>query len=232
MGFDNQERLNLNSKVLAAGVKDANSVGQWYESRFPGAFITDAEMVWTAMDTIRANPAGNLATAQANAAGPLNGILSDLSDPGDAVRMTEVPGTNGSTYVAYSVFGDYTSPIIRNWMQPQLSPQASGAASIGYAVRFFDGDPAGGGVEIFTTDGTTGTGKNKTVGWIFDYGNGMLILSDDFKGSISDPYIMGFQYIGGVATGGGVDNLDGGRSNEVYGGVGMSPLDGGDSTSF
>lgn len=202
MGFSNQERINLNSKVLAANVKDANELSQWFESRFFSEFVSDARKVWTELDTVRQFPAANLATAQANAAGSLNGIIEDVSAPVDAVRLSAVPGTNGSTYVAYSIFNDFSSPILDNWLQPQQVPQASGAPSIGYAIRLFEGDPNLGGVEILTTDGTTGTGINKTVGWVFDYGLGQLLLSADFRASITDPYILGFRYIGGTAADG------------------------------
>lgn len=208
MGFSNQERINLNSKVLAARVKDANEAAQWFESRFFADFVIDAEKVWTEFPLLRQFPAANLAAAQANAAGPLSGVIEDISAPVDAVRLSAVPGTNGSTYVAYSIFNDFSSPILGNWLQPQQVPQTSGAASIGYSIRLFEGDPNLGGVEILTTDGTTGTGENKTVGWIFDYGLGQLLLSADFRASVTDPYILGFRYIGSTAQDG-YTNLDG-----------------------
>lgn len=42
------------------------------------------------------------------------------------------------------------------------------------------------------------------------------------------------QYTADIGTGavGGLTDIDGGKSNEVYGGVSGSPINGGDSTSF
>ena len=109
-------------------------------------------------------------------------------------------GTNNSTWIAYSTYGDTTSSVLKNWIQPQLKPQSTGAASIGYAIVLYDGDPSAGGTEVTTTDGTTGSGTSKTVGWFFQYSTGLLLLSDDFKSSVSNPYIMGFRYIGSTAN--------------------------------
>lgn len=217
MAFDNQERINLNSKVLAAGVKDANEVGQWYETIFPNTFVSRGDKVWTNPDlaTLLANPASNVGEAQANAAGPLAGIIVDYSNPVNAIRLSPVPGTNGSTYVAFDVFGNLGSTQLDNWVQPQFVPRTNGLPSIGYAVRLFDGDPNAGGTEILVTDGTSGTGVNKSVGWIFDYANGMLLLSADFRGSVADPWVLGFRYIGSTANDANDGYIDG--YERIYG---------------
>ena len=199
MGFSTQERINLFTKALAAGVIDANSIAVWYETFFPFSFILDSAQVWTQLPLLRQNPAANLTAARANAAGSLAGTVVDLSQNSSAVRLTEVAGTNKSTYVAYSTYDDKTSPILNNWLLPQLVPQANGSPSNGYAIWLYDGDPASGGSLVSTTAGTSGTGINKTVGWIFNYANGLLFLSDDFRANISDPYIVGFRYIGNTA---------------------------------
>jgi len=193
MGFSNQERINLNSKALAANVLDANPIAQWYESRNPFAFLLNGTKILTQLSLIPA--ASSLAVARTNASNNPT-IISDLSQTSSAVRLTPVAGTNNSTYIAYTTYNDPTSAILDNWLQPQLVPQSSGAASIGYSIVLYDGDPATTGTQITTTDGTTGTGQNKTVGWIWNYAQGILLLSDDFKGSVSDPYVMGFRYIG------------------------------------
>jgi hypothetical protein len=204
MGFSNQERINMFTKALAAGVIDANSIAVWYETFFPFGFVLDQTAVWTQLSTVRQYPASNRTTARANVAGPLAGIVADFSLPAAAKRLTLVAGTNNSTYAAYSIYGDPSSPLLINWLLPQLVPQASGSPSNGYAIELYEGDPNAGGVLIPTTAGTTGTGVNKTVGWIFNYANGLLFLSDDFKASVTDPWIVGFQYIGTYAgTGGG-----------------------------
>jgi hypothetical protein len=193
MGFSNQERININSKALAASVFDANSVAQWYESRFPFAFIVKESSVLSELSSVPI--AADLATARTNASNNPS-IIQDLSQNASAVRLTVVGGTNNSTYVAYQTYNDTSSTQLINWLQPQLIPQSSGVASIGYAIQLYDGNPNSGGTLITTSDGTTGTGDQTTVGWIFNYANGMLLLSSDFKNTISDPYVVGFRYIG------------------------------------
>lgn len=202
MGFTNQERINLNSKALAAKVLDANEIAQWYESRFPFEFVLDAKKVWTEGDALRAAPAANVTVARANASGSLSGIIEDKSQPADAVRLTPVPGTNNSTYVAYETFNDPSSERVDNWLQPQQIPQSNGAPSIGYSVALYDGHPSTSGTLVTTTDGQTGTGVNKSVGWVWDYGNGLLFLSDDFRDTLTydDVWVLGFRYIGNTAA--------------------------------
>lgn len=210
MGFSNQERVNLNSKVLQADVMDALSSAVWFESRLFAGKVIDARQTWTEFATLETLPAASLAAAQANAlANPT--LIQDLSAPVDAVRLTEVTATNNSTYVALTTFGDFTSPRIKNWLQPQQIPQASGAASNGYSIRLFDGDPNAGGTEIFTTDGQTGVGINKSPGWVWNYSNGILLISDDFyavtgiASATFDPYVLGFRYVGPTAGSGATD---------------------------
>ena len=196
MGFSNQERINLFTKALAAGVFDANSTAVWYESNFPFQFILPGSSIWTELGSVPA--AGSLAVARTNATDNPN-LIQDLSQSADAVRLTLVSGTNDSTYVAYSTYDDTDSAVLGNWLLPQLVRQSSGAASNGYAIQLYEGDPNAGGTLITTSEGTTGTGVNKTVGWIFNYASGILILSDDYKANITDPYIVGFRYIGDTA---------------------------------
>lgn len=192
---------------------DAVSSAVWFESRIFAGKVIDARQTWLEFATLETLPAANLGVAQANAAGNPT-LIQDLSDPVNAVRLTEVTASNNSTYMALSVFGDFTSPRLNNWLQPQQVPQASGASSIGYSIRLFNGDPNGGGVEIFTTDGQTGTGINKSPGWVWNYSNGLLLLADDFfsqtgiNSATFDPYVLGFRYIGPTAAGGGTTDAE------------------------
>jgi hypothetical protein len=208
MGFSELERVNIAAKALQAGVVDANPNSVWYEVFNPFTFVVGAEQVWTEMPRLQALPAGNLATAQANAAANAD-LLQDLSLPADALQMTLVPGTNFSTYAAYATPGVTSSAQLRNWLLPVLVPQGSGAPSNGYAIQLYNGDPAAGGVLVTTTEGTTGVGGNKTVGWTFNYANGLLLFSADFfaltgiVGAAFDPYIVGFRYVGKTAGDGG-----------------------------
>ena len=205
MGFSNQERINMNSAALAAGVIDANSSAQWYEKQFGFSFILNANTVWTQLSSIPT--AANLTTARNNAtANPT--LIQDLSQASDAKRLTKVAGTNNSTFAAYSTYNDTSSTLLKNWLLPQLVPQTSGAPSNGYSINLYNGDPDSGGTLITTTVGQTGTGTTKSVGWIWNYALGILLLSDDFysQSGISsasfDPYVVGFRYIGNTASSG------------------------------
>lgn len=201
MGFSELERVNIAAKALQAGVVDANPNSVWYEVFNPFTFILSAEQVWTEMPRLRALTASNLAAARSNAAANPD-LIQDLSEAASALEMTLVPGSNFSTYAAYSTPGDTSSTQLRNWLLPQLVQQASGAPSNGYAVQLYNGDPNAGGVLITTTEGQTGVGPNKTVGWTFNYANGLLLFSSDFytvtgiAPAAFDPYIVGFRYIG------------------------------------
>ena len=198
MGFSNQEQINLASKVLQAGVMDANASAVWYETFFANNFIVDAATVWTALPTLRTLPAGSRTVARANAAANPT-LIEDLSQVANAVRLTQVAGTNGSTWAAYTVYGNANSALLRNWLLPQLVPQASGAPSNGYAIQLYNGNPASGGVLVSTSAGTTGTGESKSVGWVFNYPSGLLLLSTDFRTQITDPWVVGFRYVGPTA---------------------------------
>lgn len=208
MGFSQLERIKIAEKALQAGVVDGNPDSVWYEVFFPFTFVLSAEQVWTEMPRLRGLTARTRADAQANAlANP--DLIEDLSDNANAVKMTLVPGTNFSTYAAYNTAGDVSSGQIKNWLLPQLVQQASGAPSNGYAILLYNGDPDAGGVMITTTEGTTGVGINKTVGWTFNYANGLLLFSDDFYTETGvdpatfDPHITGFRYVGKTAGDGG-----------------------------
>ena len=52
-----------------------------------------------------------------------------------------------------------------------------------------------------------------------------------FFGSITeDEHLVTKKYVDDNSGGGGITNLDGGRSDANFGGVAISPIDGGDST--
>src|SRR5574343_805422 len=185
MSFTNQERINAVAKALLGNVLDADASAQWYESTLPFGFSSDSRMVWTQANVVKTAPAANLAAAQAACAGPLAGIVEDRSLVTSAVRLSPVPGVS-NTYVALATYGDFGTWMI-NWLKPQFVPQATGLPSFGYAMRLFNGDPNAGGVEVMTTDGATGTGPSKSVGWIFNYENGILLLASDFAATVPDP---------------------------------------------
>ena len=214
MSFTTQERINAVAKALLGGVLDADPGTQWYESTMPFGFVLNSTMVWTQGTVVKGAPAANLAIAQAFCAagtGALDGIVQDHSTPATAIRLTAMPGVS-NTYVALATYGDFSSAYMDNWLKPQFVPQTNGQPSFGYAMRLFNGDPNAGGVEIGTTDGTTGVGPLKSVGWVWNYDNGLLLLASDFAALVPDPYIMAFRYVGTTAGSGG----GGGASLAVY----------------
>ena len=200
-GFSELELTKLAAKALAAGVKDADPGTQWYESVTPNSFVVGGEKVWTAPDveTLRNNPVATAAAARTLVSGTLSGIVADLSLPENAVKLTAVPGIS-NTYVALNTPGDFSSGRLENWVLPQFVLQSNGLPRFGYAVRLYDGDPASGGTEVFTTDGATGTGINKTVAWMFDYATGILLTSNSSSLFTGDPYLNGFVYVGSTAN--------------------------------
>ena len=212
MGLTNQERINQTSKVLAGGVFDGVPQRQWYEALRGNFFLLEDGQILTQFATVRANPAASLTAARNAAAGPLSGIVDDLSQFTDAVRLTPDIAANGYQYLALDTYNDFSSARLDKWIQPQKVPQTNGQPSIGYSIQLYDGDPNSGGTLINTSDGQTGSGDTASVGWIFNYDQGILILSTDFKNTISDPYIVGFRYIGDtvkdIQTGGGGGSID------------------------
>ena len=196
MGLTNQERINFTSKVLAAKVIDNNQVAQWYESKFQYSPNISSKRVLIDFQLFLDNPASTLTEARNNVANNLFDVCIDYSSPINAIRLTNVVGTNNTTWVAKSVYGDLGSQTINDWIQPQAIPQLNGSPSFGYAIKLYDGNPSSGGVEITTTDGSSGSGPNASVGWVWNYDLGLLFLSDDFKSTISDPYVLGFVYDG------------------------------------
>ena len=198
MSFNNQDRINLVTKALVSGVLDGNSLNQWYETIFPFSFMVEAGKVLTELDTVRQYPASTVVQAQTNVANHLQGVVEDLSSLNSAVRLSEVPDTNKTTWAAYSVYGDSSSAVLDNWIQPQLVPQTNGFPSNGYGILLWDGDPASGGELLSTTIYMTGVGASRSVSWFWNYSNGLLLISEIFLAArpTFDPYITGFRYIG------------------------------------
>jgi hypothetical protein len=86
------------------------------------------------------------------------------------IKLTIVPGTNARAWAAFKTWGDATSGVYDDWLQPQLFGR-------GYALRLFQDNsshnpsiPASGapGNEILTTDGA----------WIPNYKLGFIVLGN------------------------------------------------------
>lgn len=209
MGFSNQERINANTAALQASTLDANATAVWYEKIFNFQFALPSYRVWTQFTSIP--EASTVSIARSNAAANPT-IISDLSQDANAVRLTKIPGTNNSTFASYGTYNDFSTDVLGNWIQPQQITQKTGVSagqpSSGYTTTLYNGDPASGGTVVAPSSGTTGTGESKTVGWIFNYSIGLLLVSDDFytqtgiNENTFDPYVTGFRYIGTTAGSG------------------------------
>ncbi len=191
MPFSYNEKVKISEKALTAGVFDSDNQLAWYESTNPFDFYTSSDKIRSQFGIVKSHPAPDLSTARSNAAGPLISIVQDLSST--PKRCTRIP-TNYNTFVVLSVYNDFSSIRLDNWIQPQKVPQSDGRPSHGYSIKLFDGDPLNGGTEVLTTDGSSGIGSNKSVGWVFNYDSGTLLLSSDFV--VNDPWVLGFRYIG------------------------------------
>lgn len=134
--------------------------------------------------------------------------------------------SNGRLWLAREVPGEEDSALLAPFLDPADYPNVAGEPSNGFALRLVDAN----GVEISPTVGA----------WSVRYSLGAIILADgqtvgegELAGCVSPLEAYWFRYIGRTGFGeGSMANLDGGRADEVYGGVGISPLDGGDATSF
>lgn len=193
MGFDTTERANISLKI-AAGVFDANELGQWYDSQVPHVPVIRNRDVLTEFEKI---PEAATVTVARNNALSKPTIIQDYSTNATAIRLSPVSGTNNSTFAATSTYGNLgDSSRLRNWIHPTKVPRSTGLMSAGYTVRVFQGNPASGGVEILAASGLTGTGASATPAWIFSYDQGVLLVSKDYRTNLSNPYILGFRYIG------------------------------------
>lgn len=203
MGFSNQEVINISRASLLASVLDSNGEAVWYEKTFPYEITLPASKVWTEISDIP--EASNLTKARQGAQ-QFGRIIADYSRPNDSLALSEIPGSNKTTFGAYTSYMNFSSDLLGGWIQPQRVLQRQGASlgqpSFGYTVRLFNGDPATGGTAISPTSGGSGSGQNKTVSWVFNYSMGILFLSQDFFDSTGiskanfNPYITGFRYTG------------------------------------
>lgn len=204
MSFSSEELKNFAAKgwlgILGTGDRDtAPDNLTWFEEITTNDLIVKPTQVWG--DYASIPPAPDLATAQANAvAAPT--IIADYSLAANAIHLT--PSPNSRVFFVTSVFGDLTTRM-RNWIMPQLIPRIDvgweGFPSIGYMIKFWNGDPALGGTEITTSEEQVGA----VVGWWMNFGAGAIKVASSFVGVVdpNDVWMTGFQYIGAAGGGGG-----------------------------
>ncbi|QXN60144.1 hypothetical protein KUA24_77 [Vibrio phage HNL01] len=208
MALTNDEVLKLAGAVLSASVLDSNSQSKWFEKRNANSFIIDPKNVWGELNLLQDLPANTFAEAVANAvANPnlfsMHGINADGTFNDDtAIRLTPLAGTNRKTYIAYSEYGNGGSPILKNWILPQLIPRASGAPSAVYQAQIWMGKPSE-GKQLLSSTGS----DSEWTSHVWNAAAGALLISEaDAPPSSSIPnadlYLTGFQYVGAGAGGG------------------------------
>lgn len=216
MPFISEELLNFSSKgwLGIIGTGDRNTAPDnitWYEELTTNDLIVKPEQIWADYSSIP--PAPNLAAAQAAAvANPT--IIADYSAVASAIHLT--PSPNNKVFFATSTYGDLTTRM-RNWIMPQLIPRVDagweGFPSVGYMIKFWNGDPNAGGTEISTSVEQSGA----IVGWWMNFGAGAIKVASSFT-SILDPtdvWMTGFQYIG-ASGGSGAHSALSGLANDDH----------------
>jgi len=208
MAFNDSDILKMAASALAGGVIDSSG-SQYYEKRNPWGIIVDPENVWTDLPLLKDLPASTYQQAIDNWQNNPNlidavGINPDGTyNDATAIRLTKVAGSNGTTYIAYNNYNDPSGGVRKNWLQPQLIPQASGAASAQYNARIFIGPPSNGNL-LFSSAGFDGN-------WVSHFWSpalGLLMIAPDDKPISAaiggdDLYVCGFTYSGATASGGG-----------------------------
>ena len=213
-GFSINEVNKLTFKVQAGGVIDASAGKRWYESTL--AFEPNVKATERILTQYQSIPPAATVTAAQSAAAANPTIIQDDSNPSNAIRLTQVYNLNNSTFVAYNTYNDPTSGFRRDWILPASRPQASGQPSDGYKITLWSGDPTGAPGSFAQVFPTLGQGSQpEYVGWVFNYDQGLLFISDYLQTLISNPtyaflfpggfnfYITGFRYIGTSGGGGG-----------------------------
>jgi hypothetical protein len=130
------------------------------------------------------------------------------------IKLTKVVGTNDRAWVAFQTPGDDTSPILGEWLIPQIFGK-------GYAMKLFqdNGSGTGPGAEITTTQGA----------WVPSYKMGFIVLGTGHtaanEGWTEPLWATVYRYIGVVGlTGGTIPGLD---MDTVYNGGSVITVDNG-----
>tara|TARA_R110000772_G_scaffold56292_4_gene128211 strand:+ start:3027 stop:5144 length:2118 start_codon:yes stop_codon:yes gene_type:complete len=214
MGFLQDAISKLTFKVQAANVIDANTNFQWYESVLENSPKITKNRIFLEYDIVTANPptsTANLITLTSSGGALYNIVSNDYENAGTPIyhKLTQATNGNDTTYVAYSDPADRSSDRKNNWINPSSVPVN------GIPVPYYT-------IEIYYLVGTTytqlqatdasSTSGLKEVGWVWNYDQGLLLLSTDAinflkaanAGAMPDLYVRGWRYIGetGVGTGG------------------------------
>ena len=210
MAFSNVEKINHVSKLslqINGSADDSPSQKQWYAEENSFNFIIDPILLWNQISFIP----GASTPSEADAAVILQPTILESKK----IKLTVDPASNNRSYEARLTFGDRTSNIVGNWIQPSLI-RKNGGPSQGYIVRLFAGDPDGMSYTELPT--SFHSGSDGSCSWQWNYASGILLVSTDESSTYgglytSDGlYIKGYRYIG--STGGG--GSSGGTLEQAY----------------
>lgn len=203
MPFSDTEKLsNVNKMSLQiTGAKNAPpGQGFWYNEDLDWVPIVPPTKIWADFASIP----GAADAATADAAVTANPTILEKR----IIRLTVDPTSNSRAYEARITFGNRTTNYYNNWVQPSMI-RLSGGMSPGYSIRLYNGDPAGAGVEIPTTQWG---GAGGSPSWQFNYSAGLITVSTDQAANYLGVYngaglwVVGYRYIGeyGGGSGGGL----------------------------
>ena len=179
------EKINITFKTIFGiqGLSNTDDTKglQWYEEQYGWRpFIVN--------DDIFMQQVPHAATpAEADANEAANPSIIQKQD----IKMSLVVGTNGRGWIALQVHDDFDSPVLADWLMPQLFGH-------GYALRLFQDDGTGTapGQEITTTEGA----------WIPSYKLGFIILGEDSSaaemGWTAPLWVRVYRYVGLKGVGG------------------------------
>ncbi|MBD3268464.1 hypothetical protein GF373_17490 [bacterium] len=191
MAYTNEEKINQAQKLSQQIIDGSNtSPGSkwWYNAQ--RAWEPYSKPYWSEKDSIP----GADTPAEADSAVSSNPTILEKKK----IRLTLDITSNNRQYECRDTYGDITSDTIEDWIQPSLILN-NGAASNGYIVRLYHGDPDSGGVEITTT---YNSGSGGEPCWSFYYAPGIMLVSTDQSSNFKTFYdtnglwVVGYRYIG------------------------------------
>ena len=185
MGFTPEEVRRLNFKVQAGNVIDADLGNYWYQSKLENLPAVLPRRILTQYNIVTSNVPSSFANLLTLVnTGALNGIVENgYGDPFGvppvitSTRLTRVGVGFDNTWVAWNTYNTPSSGRKDLWVSPPSVPDSSGNPTSFYEVVLYSGDPDNGGVSISTSVGQ-GSGANSEAGWVWNYSQGLLFLSN------------------------------------------------------
>lgn len=127
-----------------SGLSGSPTVKAPFAEAIPSPLVIPSDSIWSESANIPLTPPSN--TNQ----------YVQVYSTANAVRLTVDNTVSGNrSFIARSVYGNNTSSVVSNWIDPQFGAD--------YIIKVYAGDPNAGGVQLSAAGG----GNND--GWFFDY---------------------------------------------------------------